>query len=204
MVNYLGQNNYRAEASHHAAVNIVGRQAVSEWFKLLNSRVLLVTALLVAALLAGIAPIPAFPQKASASIFATNSKLNGGSRTGWLPFSSGGLHISANSYMGSNTQGLAGEKPAISPASTGFRKLPSRPPSLAMPWGTAPSVRVQNGGRNFFVWIYVLNDGNPYLQIFRKTRRQLVGPQRCLLLSRKPRAGTKAQPGGCGLHHYPS
>ncbi len=42
-----------------------------------NSRVLLVTALLVAALLSGIAVISAFPEKASASIFATDKNLNG-------------------------------------------------------------------------------------------------------------------------------
>jgi hypothetical protein len=133
-----------------------------------NSRVLLVTALLVAALLAGVAVISASPQKASASIFATDNNLNGGSRTGWLPFSSGGLHISANRYMGSNSQGLAGDFTANTYYINQYSQIAITATQLRNTQWIGPSVRVQNEGRNFYVGMYIFNDGNPYLQIFKR------------------------------------
>ena len=120
-----------------------------------NSRVLLVTALVVAALLSGIAVISAFPEKASASIFATDKNLNGGSGTGWLPFSSGGLHISANSYTGSNSQGLAGDFTANTYYFNQYSQITITATQLSNTQWIGPSVRVQNGGRNFYVGMYI-------------------------------------------------
>ncbi len=149
--------------------------------QLIYSKVLLVAAL-VAMLL-----IPTLPGQASALTFATNSKLSG---PGWLSFSSGGLHISANTFTGRNRQGLSGDFTTGTYYVNQYSQIAITVTQLSNTQWIGPSVRVQKGGNNFYLGMYAFNNGSPYLQILKRLGNnwvQLSGTYSCGKLA----AGTK-------------
>ena len=123
--------------------------------------------LLIAALLAVLLSAT-FPRKATALTSATNSEMSDGSGSGWLPFTNGGMHISANTFMGSNSHGLRGDFTSDTYYVNQYSQITITAIQLSNAQWIGPSVRVQNGGSTFYVGMYDFNNGSPYLQILKR------------------------------------
>ena len=111
--------------------------------QLIYSKVLLIVAALTALLISTV------PGKASALTFANNGHLSGPGSGWWLPFSSGGLHISANTFTGSNSQGLTGDFTAATYNVNQYSQIAITGTQLRNLQWIGPSVRIQNGGGQF-------------------------------------------------------
>jgi Putative esterase len=122
----------------------------------------------VAVTLAALLIIPGFSGDASAMTVVSNSHLSVRSSSGWLLFSEGGLHISGRTFTGSNSQGLTGDFTPDRYYVNQYSQIEVTATQLSGTQWIGPAVRVQNEGNNFYVGIYALNNGSPYLQILKR------------------------------------
>jgi hypothetical protein len=97
------------------------------------------------------------------------NRANGGLGTSWAAITDGGLSISAQQVVG-NAGAVAGDiRVGEVYGSDQYSQVTVTSTQLSGGQWMGPSVRIQNGGQNLYLGIYFWNNGNPVLQLYKRT-----------------------------------
>lgn len=135
----------------------------------------------------------------STSVEDNFNRADGGLGAGWAPMSDGGLSIASDQILG--TAGLlAGDiRNGESYGSDQYSQVETTSTQLSGGQWVGPAVRSQNGGQDLYLGIYFWNNGDPQLQIYKRTAgawTQLGNSYSCGALP----AGTKLTLSVVGSH----
>jgi hypothetical protein len=126
-------------------------------------RLLLLTALLLPAL-------ALVPRSASAATAATDdfNRADGSLGANWTDMADGGLVISSQQVMGTNS-GVSGDIRTGEPyTSDQYSQIETTSTQLSGGQWVGATVRSQNGGQDGYLGLYFWNSGNPQLMLFKR------------------------------------
>lgn len=110
------------------------------------------------------------PQKTFAVSASDNfNRANGSLGSNWSNMTDGGLKISSQKVIGSNTGNSGDIRTAETYSSNQYSQIEVTSTQLSGGQWMGPVVRAQNGGQNLYTGIYYYNNGSPELMLFKRS-----------------------------------